>query len=224
MVVAMLKLGWLIPLAMIVAGACKKGDECQQYWDRTSVLMAKAAGDKLPPDAKTKFLKECREGDRIKKDPMFRCVTDASGDDAVKACMSKAFGDYMAKSKLTEAALQLNRIGKDLKLYVMERDAFPIGNAGPTPAEPCCKGENHKCPVVPIEQWSASEIWKLLDFEISEPTLFQYSYESTDGKTATATAVGDLDCDGTMITYKLEASIEDGVAKVNIVKPAENAD
>jgi hypothetical protein len=220
----MTKLGWLIPVAVLATAACKKGDECQQYWDRTSALMAKAAGDKMPADAKTMFLKECREGDRIKKDPMFRCVVDASGDSAVQACMSKAFGDYMSKSKKTEAAIQLNKIGKYLKTIFNETEAFPIGKSGPTPAEPCCKGENHKCPVVPIEQWNASEIWKQLDFEISEPTLFQYSYESTDGKTATATAIGDLDCDGTMITYKLEVTTLDGTPQMKIVEPDKNAD
>lgn len=220
----MTKLGWLIPVALLATAACKKGDECQTYWDRTAGAMAKLAGDKMPPDAKTTFLKECRTGDRVKTDPMFRCVVDASGDDGVKSCMNKAFGDYMSKSKATEAKLMLNKMGKYLKVLFQETSAFPIGKTGPLPAEACCKGANHKCAVVPPEQWAADAIWKQIDFEISEPTLFQYSYESTDGKTATATAIGDLDCDGTMITYKLEMTTADGSPKMDVIEPAKDAD
>ncbi len=221
----MTKLGWLVPAALLAAPACKSGDECQQYWDRTADSMAKLAGDKkLPADAKDKFLKECRDGDRIKKDPMFRCVVDASGGDAVKACMSKAFGDYMSKSKATEAKLQLHKLGKLLKSAFVETSAFPVGKVGPTPAEPCCKGENHKC-AANAEQWLTNPVWASLDFEMSDPSLFQYSYDSVDGKTATATAVGDLDCDGTMITYKLEMTAgADGMPAANIVEPAKDAD
>jgi hypothetical protein len=92
-----------------------------------------------------------------------------------------------------------------------------------TPAEPCCKGPDHKCAPVPADQWAASDVWSKLDFEIGEATRFQYSYES-DGKTVTATAVGDLDCDGTSVTYKLEMTAgTDGNPTMNIIDPPAGA-
>src|SRR5689334_12748881 len=92
-------------MAMLVTAACKsKGDECQQFWDKTAPLMSKVApsGKAMPADAKDKFLKECRGGDKMKSDPTFKCVLGASGDAAISECMSKAFGDYTSKSKKTE--------------------------------------------------------------------------------------------------------------------------
>jgi hypothetical protein len=211
----------LLLATMLMTTACSKGDECQQFWDKAGPTMSKMAGDaaKKMAGAKDKFLEGCRKDPKFKNDPMFKCVLGASGEAAVSDCMSKAFGDYMGKSKKTEAQLQLNKLAKSAKVYFAMEAAFPAGKAGPTPAEPCCKGPDHKCAAVPADQWAASEVWSKLDFQIDEPTLFQYSYES-DGKTATATAVGDLDCDGTPVTYKLEMTAgADGAAKTTLVEP-----
>jgi len=174
--------------------------------------------------AKGNLFEGCRKDPRFKDDPRFKCVLAASGEAAVSECMTKAFGDYMGKAKRTEAQLQLNKLGKSAKMYFVEQAGFPVGKAGPTPAEPCCSGPNHKCAAVPPEQWAANEVWNKLDFTIDEPTLFQYSYEC-DGKTVSGTAVGDLDCDGTMMTYKLEMSADaSGAPTMNIIEPPAGAD
>lgn len=212
----MLRFG-LVAVVLAGAGCGGKGDDCQRFWDKSAPITAKAAGKPVPADAKDKFLKECREGDRMKKDPTFKCVLDASGDDAVAACMSKAFGAYANKSKATEAKLHLNKLGKNAKVFYMTESTFPVGKAGPTPAEPCCKAPGQKCAPNPA-QWEAAEPWKLLDFMIDDEHRFQYSYES-DGKTVTAAAVGDSDCDGTTVTYKLEMKIENDAPTMNIVDP-----
>ncbi len=218
----MTQLRWLIPL--LALAACKKGDDCQTFWDKTAPTMSKMAGAKLPPDAKDKFFKECRSGDKMKSDPVFKCVLGASGDAAVEACMTKSFDDYQSKSKKTEALMLLNKLGKNLKVLYATEAAFPAGKVGPLPAEPCCKGEGGKCAVVPADKWAADPVWSKLDFQIDDPARFQYSYES-DGKTASATAVGDLDCDGKMITYKLEMSVDaSGAAQMKVVEPAPDAD
>ena len=215
----------MMAAALLATGACgKSGDECQQFYDKTAPIFLKMDGDKkMPADYKDKFLKECRDGDKMKSDPMFKCVVNASGEAAVNECMGKAFGDYTSKSKKTEAQLQLNKLGKNLKVFYITDATFPVGKTGPTPAEPCCKGEGGKCALVPMDKWMADEVWNKLEFMIDEPTRFQYAYES-DGKTATATAVGDLDCDGTMITYKLEMTTVDGNPVMKIVEPPANSD
>lgn len=210
----------------LMTTACSKGDECQQFWDKAGPVMSKMGGDgaKKMAGAKDKFLEGCRKDPKFKNDPVFKCVLGASGEAAVSDCMSKAFGEYMGKAKRTEAQLQLNKLGKSAKVYFMTEGGFPVGKAGPMPAEPCCSGPNHKCAAVPPDQWAASDVWNKLDFAIDEPTLFQYAYES-DGKTVTATAVGDLDCDGTTMTYKLEMTVDaSGTPTMNIAEPPAGAD
>jgi hypothetical protein len=209
----------LLVATVWMTAACSKGDECQQFWDKAGPVMSKMGDGKKMAGAKDKFLEGCRKDPKFKNDPVFKCVLGASGEAAVSDCMSKAFGDYMGKAKKTEAQLQLNKLGKNAKVYFMTEGSFPVGKAGPTPPEPCCKGADHKCAPVPADQWDANEVWQKLEFMMVEPSLFQYSYES-DGKSATATAVGDLDCDGTPVTYKLEMTAgADGNATMNIIDP-----
>ena len=129
-----------------------------------------------------------------------------------------AFMDYMKKSKVNEATLMLNRLGKNAKVAYVTNDAFPKGIAPLTPPTSCCAGPGGKC----VGDW-AQPAWQALDFEIDRPGLFQYSYAS-DGTTFNATAVGDLDCDGTMITYTLSGTVEQGNVKLQLTEPAPNSD
>ena len=133
-----------------------------------------------------------------------------------------AFMDYMKKGKKTEAALQLNKLAKSAKVYYIENAAFPIADAPLTPPEPCCAGPKAKCP--PAGAGWLNEAWTKLDFQIDEPTLFQYRYHS-DGKVLTAEAIGDLDCDGTMITYTLQVTSDArGNPTVTLTEPPPNSD
>lgn len=132
-----------------------------------------------------------------------------------------AFMDYMKKSKKTEAAVQLNKLAKNLKVYVAINGELPKGTAPLTPAEPCCRGAKAKCAVDPTG-WQ-QPVWHTLDFQIDEPHLFQYRYHS-DGKTAVVEAVGDLDCDTTMITYRLDVTSSNGNPTAIITEPAPNTD
>ena len=132
-----------------------------------------------------------------------------------------AFLDYMKKSKQTEPALRLGRLGKNAKVYYLTNAEFPKGTAALTPAAGCCGGPNHHCVSTPAD-W-ASPVWQALDFQTDGPSLFQYSYTG-DGATFTATAVGDLDCDGTMITYTLNGTTEQGNPRVTLTEPPPNSD
>ena len=131
---------------------------------------------------------------------------------------SKAFDDYKNKSKSSEAELQLTKIGKRASIYAVERGELPKLSVPLTPAAACCNsGPDAKYKCQPSQtSWAA---WAPLEFTMDEPHHFQYSIES-DGKTLTAKAVGDLDCDNKMIEYVLVAKLgADGKVTTDITKP-----
>jgi type II secretory pathway pseudopilin PulG len=135
-----------------------------------------------------------------------------------------SFMDYQKKSKKTEAALELNKVSRNAKRVYIETSSFPPGSAPLTPPEPCCGQPNNHCGAVPA-LYAADPVWKSLDFQIDEDTLFQYSYSaSSDGQSFIATAVGDLDCDGTLITYELRGAVTNGNPSTTLIEPPLNAD
>jgi len=131
-----------------------------------------------------------------------------------------AFVDYTHKSRKSEAAVQLNKLMKNLKVAYITNAQFPKGRSGPTPAQSCCGQPSNKCAVT--QDWMNDPVWSALDFQIDEPNLFQYSYES-DGKTVHVTAVGDLDCDGVAATYTLDMASENGNPTSKITEPPAGA-
>jgi type IV pilus assembly protein PilA len=137
-----------------------------------------------------------------------------------------AFMDYMKRSKKTEAALQLNKIGKNAKSRFSESSSYVVGTAATLPARPgpggCCGGPNNHCAAVPAS-FAADPIWRQLDFQVDEDSLFVYNYVGT-AATFTATASGDLDCDNTEIVYSLAGSAANGNPAVVLTEPAVNAD
>ena len=131
-----------------------------------------------------------------------------------------AFMDYMKKSKKTEAALQLNKIMKNDKVYYITNAAFVAGTAGVLPG-----ADGGACPAkFPVVNWAGDAVWSALDFQIDEPNLFTYHYTSAAIATATATAVGDLDCDGTKITYTMAMTAPSGNASGILTEPPPNSD
>jgi type IV pilus assembly protein PilA len=141
-----------------------------------------------------------------------------------------AFMDYMKRSKKTEASLQLNKIGKNSKRAYMENSTYVTGAAAKMPApvvtgKGCCgsagKSPNH-CAANPAG-FTGDPVWTALEFEIDEDTLFYYSYTGT-ATTYTAIAVGDLDCDGTEITYSLTGTADKGQPAYDLSEPPASAD
>jgi prepilin-type N-terminal cleavage/methylation domain-containing protein len=139
-----------------------------------------------------------------------------------------AFMDYMKRSKKTEASLQLNKMGKNAKRTYGETAAYPTGTAAQLPTKPgaggCCGGTGgtNKCAAVPAS-FAADAVWKLLDFQIDEPSLFYYNYTGT-ATTFTGTATGDLDCDGIEITFVINGTATNGNPSVTITEPLMSAD
>ena len=196
--------------------------------------------EKVLPAMKATLATHCRDDKWA--DAFVSCTSTASDGKALDACMKgpakltqdqsdkllKAMAgvvdsaspgatkQYLDKSKATEAKLGLNKISKAAKLYFIEIAKFPMGNAATLPATACCSQPDHKC--APSKDWATDPVWKQLDFTIDEPTRFQYAYQS-DGLTFTATAVGDLDCDGHAKTYTMKGSSSNGSPSAELVEP-----
>jgi len=139
-----------------------------------------------------------------------------------------AFMDYVKRSKKSEAVLQLNKIGKNAKRVYSETSSYVIGTAGQLPAKVatgCCNGggttPNH-CKAVPAS-FAADTVWRALDFQIDEDSLFYYDYTGA-AATFTAKATGDLDCDNTEIVYTLSGTATNGNPAVLLTEPAPNSD
>jgi type IV pilus assembly protein PilA len=133
-----------------------------------------------------------------------------------------AFMDYMKRSKKTEAALQLNKIGKNNKRAFSENSSYVTVAGALRPstgnATGCCVAGppiNHCTPVV--GEWIGG--WKDLDFQIDEPNLFTYIYTPGGAAGFVATATGDLDCDGTPIVFTLTGTAPGGNPSVVLVEP-----
>ena len=116
---------------------------------------------------------------------------------AVAACGGKG-----SSTDDSEAEHQLRKLEKSAKRAFEMTSAFPKGMELPTPSASCCSQPDKVCKPQAAD-W-AGPMWTALEFSISEPTHFQYSYES-DGKSFTATATGG--CDGSVRTIKLQGQV-----------------
>ena len=142
-----------------------------------------------------------------------------------------AFMDYMKRSKRAEAALQLNKIGKNAKRAYMETSRYVTGTATTAPAQPggggCCGGTgasgNNPNHCAPDPVGFSNPVWMALDFRIDEDSLFYYDYNGS-ATAYTAMATGDLDCDGTEVTYVLNGTAANGEPAYTLTEPPASAD
>jgi len=126
-----------------------------------------------------------------------------------------AFMDYMKKSKTTEASLQLNKIAKNSKAYYITNARYITTSAGPQPATTPCGTK--------LSGTWTDPTWMELDFQIDEPGLFSYTYTGA-ATSASAIAVGDLDCDTIEVTYLLDLTSPGGNPTATITPPLPNTD
>jgi prepilin-type N-terminal cleavage/methylation domain-containing protein len=137
-----------------------------------------------------------------------------------------AFMDYIKRSKRVEAALQLNKIGRSAKRVYSESASYVVGTAAELPVHPgsggCCGGPNNHCTAVPTV-FAADPIWRQLDFQIDEDSLFYYDYTGTP-TTFTERATGDLDCDTIEIVFTLTGTATNGNPAVVLTEPPVGAD
>ena len=134
------------------------------------------------------------------------------------------FASHMRRAKTSEAQLQLNAIAKGAKAYYQIHTKFPQGTAGVLPAADggACGAAGGRMAVT--NAWTADDRWNDLDFHMDEPALFSYHYESTSQTEAVAFAVGDLDCDKKLITYRLELTAPAGGVAAKLIEPSPSED
>jgi type IV pilus assembly protein PilA len=131
-----------------------------------------------------------------------------------------AFMKYMRKSKTTEATQGVKKIYDGARSYYLEENTargtgvpiakqFPV-SAAVTPTETCCGSPGGKCVPDPADWDDVAGSWNALKFSMEDPFYFQYQYAASgtdDTSQFTARALGDLDCDTTLSTFEMAASI-----------------
>ena len=149
------------------------------------------------------------------------------------------FLDYLTRSKSTEAALQLKKIGENAKRAYGEVGTFPATSGALLPAAGpgagagviCCGGVggikgglnqstsvNNKCTADP-NSFQADAGWSALEFSVDEASQYEYSYVG-DVAAPIAYALGDIDCDGKIATFTLQITKSTaGNPQVNLINP-----
>lgn len=201
----------MLMLAVLVACSKKPaGDRCQRVIEKSMKVLNEISalrGAKLGEPEKQKLIEQCRQQTKAgKPDAQMDCVLAAKDDKEVRACYIKGYEQYLERSKEIEAKLNLSRLGKNAKVAAVTNGEFPKGKVGPTPATPCCSEQIKQC--IPTDTTWSDPVWQSLDFLVDGAFNYQYSYES-DGKTFTATATGDVGCQGKPTTTTITGKIDD---------------
>ena len=139
--------------------------------------------------------------------------------------------DQPKKRRRNDADLRLTELGKAAERVYAETGKFPVGTATLLPANPsrqfgnnCCGARDaagsmtHQCTPDPAA-FAKDPVWRALGLSIDEPTPYQFDYKS-DGKTFTAHATADLDCDGKSSVWEMRGWVDGGTPRVELVKPA----
>jgi prepilin-type N-terminal cleavage/methylation domain-containing protein len=114
-----------------------------------------------------------------------------------------AFTAEAAKSKQSEAKLQLEKLAHNAVAYFAEHRKFPQGTAQVLPGEDgAACGESTKQFAVSTA-WGADSVWSALDFSIEESSRFSYHFTATARKSARAWAVADISCSGNQVVYEV---------------------
>lgn len=122
-----------------------------------------------------------------------------------------AFKDYLRRGKAVESELQLHRIEKLIKLHYIEAEQLPPSSTLSLPdvdGRACATGG--KMAAKPPSAWASDPAWHAIDFALDEPSQYTYHWTKSNNTEGYITSVGDLDCDGTMSTTRVEIHIVNG--------------
>ena len=136
-----------------------------------------------------------------------------------------AFMKYIRRSKSSEATMNLRKLFDSSVAYFEAEHAtragalldrqFPVTHAA-TPAALCIAGD--KVVTTDVDWAGAGNLtWVALNFAISDPHYYKYSYDSSGTRTTskfTARANGDLDCDTNYSTFERVATVD---AAMNVI-------
>jgi type II secretory pathway pseudopilin PulG len=137
-----------------------------------------------------------------------------------------AFTRYIRKSRTAEAAAQLNKMWAGSITYFMSDFSaigggeglalprqFPEGNGGWEQASgQCCRLPSGHCPGGST-LWATDDVWLALKFALADDHNYVPGYTgAATGSLAkfTAMAIGDLDCDDTLATFKRDGYVTPG--------------
>jgi prepilin-type N-terminal cleavage/methylation domain-containing protein len=112
------------------------------------------------------------------------------------------FKNALDKAKRTEAVVQLGNIGDKAAERFTIDGAYPSVTAPLTPAVDCCTqnvDNKRKCAVVGTD-WDTPE-WSTFGFALTKEFQFQYQYTPSGTSKFTAQAIGNTNCDKTVVTY-----------------------
>ena len=128
-----------------------------------------------------------------------------------------AFLRYIKRSKTTEATMNVRRLFESAVTYYDTEHATAAGEILPpqfpasatlSPATVPCGDQVVTDPAV----WE-QPTWEALNFRLSDPHYYSYQFDSSGvggDSTFTASAFGDLDCDGSQSTFVRIGSISNG--------------
>jgi hypothetical protein len=202
------------------APVTQAGDDCTRVLDKSFpviVEMVQKAGKQIGDAEKAQMIDQCRESlAKGHRDPAMDCILAAADQAGVRDCFVKGLKEYRSETAAGEGKARMRVMKRTLEEKFAETAAFPTGKIALTPATPCCKQPDQVC-AASAADWKAPA-WQALDFAVEDHSRFQYSYVS-DGKTVTATAVGDMLCDGHAITVTLTGKIAGGKPVIEINEP-----
>jgi hypothetical protein len=182
--------------------------------------LAVIAGDNLAGPTIDSLMPKREEGKLVFRIP-FRQWGSLSVVGVLAAVAVPAFIKYQKKAKSSEAVDMIDKMRKGAADYYSSPRVdqngeripaqFPPSQAATPTAGTCCgslggpdaDGDGRCDPNPAI--WE-SETWSALKFQVTDPHYFVYAFES-NGKTGseaefTASAYGDLDCDGIQSTFR----------------------
>ncbi len=137
------------------------------------------------------------------------------------------FLDSMKNAKNSEAKVQLSKMRDTAKTRFATNASYPVFTATTTPATTCCAqdiGGKKKCKGNKPGDWDVATTWQKIDFQVDEDFFFQYAYTGA-ANAFTATAVGNMDCDATSITYTQTGTVVGGNPELpGMVEPPPNSD
>jgi hypothetical protein len=143
-------------------------------------------------------------------DDMRRCIVRAADVRVAAACLPRP------AESADEPVRYLDRLNLAADNYFAEHGAYPPGAAALTPSQPCCDFPGRRCPAE-AGPWQQAP-WTTLGFAIDEVHDFRLSYEG-HGTSFEAHAVGDRDCDGDSVDYKLNGDASAGSPTSTLSKP-----
>jgi prepilin-type N-terminal cleavage/methylation domain-containing protein len=140
-----------------------------------------------------------------------------------------AYMSYVRKSKTSEAALSLNKIGKNEKTKYQAESTFTSQSSGGViPTRPkssgCCGGNGGTPGQMPNKCTPDAAAFKNdvafndMEFSIDEPSEYVYSYTG-GSQVATAYAIGDLDCDKVEAVWRLKLEGAQNGASATLIPP-----